>query len=286
MASIYIDRHVEAQLATEEYREYRRSLIANAYRRNQMAITTEQLQKIINKQWEASAAMNRYNTAPNPNQERGLTATEKKEPTMNKIAIHQDAQTTIELSTSVYYTPAKEIVVRQALGLGNILEPYKLAEHKGKLTMENAAIVQLPLLTVTDVIPAPKQSLEVQELQAGDAVLLQRGWGFVISVTESKEHPQDVVVRYLTVEGEFHVETIAQETYTTAVLAFDAAIDGSPAFKEFAFDILSKLVVITNGNANRALAIYRVIDKVGILGEAIVKKMLLGNVEEACYRSW
>jgi hypothetical protein len=213
--------------------------------------------------------------------------TQPEKETMNKIAIHQEAQRTIELSTSVYYAHDKSIVIRQAIGQSTTFEPYKLAEFKSKLSMDNAAILQLAQLTVTDLIPAPKQTLEVQELQAGYAVLLQRGWGYVISVTESKDHPQDVTVRYIELDGTLRVETLAQETYTTAVLSFDDSIYGSPAFKKFVFeDVLRPMNVISNGNTNRALAVYRIVDKVEFLGEKRTTDLLNAELAAACYRTW
>lgn len=238
-----------------------------------------------------SPTMQAYNTAPsNTNTQRGYEAAEPKEQTMstpNKIAIHSTAHNTIEVSNGVYYMHDKSIVVRQSAGLGLNIEPYKLAEFKSKLSMDNATVLQLASLVQTDLIPAPAQTLEVQELVPGCAVLLREGWGFVISATESKELPNDVTVRYITVDGTLRVETIALESYTTAVLPFDSAIYGSPAFKKFVFEeVLVPINIITNGNVNRALTSYRILDKVELLGEKRTTDLLNSSIAEACYRTW
>jgi hypothetical protein len=220
-------------------------------------------------------------TAPQPSNPN----TSPKEPTMNKIAIVSKPLETIELAAHVYYNRDKELVVRQAL----LADPfyYKLAAFKGKLTADNAVVVPTSLYNSAEHVQAPYQTLEVQELQAGFVVFLLAGYGFVISTTTSTTHPQDVVVRYMTLEGVIQVETIAQESYVSAVLSFDLSIWGSPTFKKFVFeDVLATLAVITNGNSNRALAIYRILDKAELLGEKRTTDLLNANIAEACYRTW
>jgi hypothetical protein len=228
----------------------------------------------------------------NINQERGYEATEKEETTMhiapNRSAIHETPLKSIELSADVYYAPDKSLVVRAFIPhVGAEKLCYKLAEFKGKLSMENANVVTDEKYTVVDLVPATKQTLEVQELQPGDVVLLSRGWGYIISVTKSSEDKDSVVVRYIELDGTLRVEILAQETYTTAVLSFDDSIYGSPAFKKFVFeDVLRPMNVISNGNTNRALAVYRIVDKVEFLGEKRTTDLLNAELAAACYRTW
>jgi hypothetical protein len=235
-----------------------------------------------------STFFNHHNISkPNINQERGYEATEKKEPTMNKIAIVSTPLKTIELSAHAYYNKDKEIVVRQTPITTADPFHYKLAPVKGKITADNAVVTPTPVPYRHDLVPAPYQTLEVQELQPGCIVFLNVGYAFVISVTASTTHPQDVVVRYITPEGAIQVETIAQETYVSVVLSFDDSIYGSPAFKKFVFeDVLRPMNVISNGNTNRALAVYRIVDKVEFLGEKRTTDLLNVELAAACYRTW
>jgi uncharacterized membrane protein YciS (DUF1049 family) len=209
--------------------------------------------------------------------------------TMNKIYVRSspDSQPFI-MNTNVFYTQQQALVIRGSRDASRIAMPYKLAEIKGKLTMDNAALEELPVdVSKADLVPAQLWQAPVSSLQPGDVISMDLGAAFVISATTSPQHKQDIVVRYLTLDGTYRVETLAAETIVHVSIAFNRTLVGPVAFKKSVFDdYLVPLSIITNGNENQFLGAYRILQYVEKLGQDKVIELLNAKLVQATYNNY